>query len=103
MNHGANYHRVFWLTTAFTVLVIAIVVLRGARPTAQHDGIDRLAGRRGPRGRTVGDAVGDHPGQLLGLDVAADPGLRGIRRRRHGRLVALGAAGQTAAGVDHGC
>ena len=26
MNHGANYHRVFWLTTAFTVLVIAIVV-----------------------------------------------------------------------------
>ena len=26
VNHGANYHRVFWLTTAFTVAVIAIVV-----------------------------------------------------------------------------
>src|SRR5258708_40269563 len=27
MNGHAGYHRVFWLTTAFTVLVIAIVVV----------------------------------------------------------------------------
>ena len=76
---------------------------RGARracATAQLDGDHRLAGCRRPRDRSLGDAVGDHPGQVLGLDLTMDPGLRGKRRRRHGRLVAVGAPGQTAAGVD---
>ena len=79
---------------------------RAARRTgspAQLDRDHRLAGRRRPCRRTVGDAVGDHSGQVLGLDLTMDPGLRGMRRRRHGRLVAVGAAGQTAAGVDRRC
>ena len=43
MNHGANYHRVFWLTTAFTVLVIAIVVfVVPARPRSTSGTIDWL-------------------------------------------------------------
>jgi MFS family permease len=43
MNHGANYHRVFWLTTAFTILVIAIVVLIvPSRPRSTTGSIDWL-------------------------------------------------------------
>jgi MFS family permease len=43
MNHGANYHRVFWLTTAFTVVVIAIVVfVVPARPRSTSGTIDWL-------------------------------------------------------------
>jgi MFS family permease len=51
MNHGANYHRVFWLTTAFTIMVIAIVVLVvPARPHTTTGSIDWLG--------AVGLAVG---------------------------------------------
>ncbi|HEV7851771.1 MAG TPA: MFS transporter, partial [Mycobacterium sp.] len=40
---GADYHRVFWLTTAFTVIVIAIVVLAvPARPRSATGSIDWL-------------------------------------------------------------
>ena len=43
MNHGANYHRVFWLTTVFTILVIAIVVLIvPSRPRSTTGSIDWL-------------------------------------------------------------
>jgi MFS family permease len=43
MNGDAGYHRVFWLTTAFTVLVIAIVVLIvPARPRSSTGTIDWL-------------------------------------------------------------
>ena len=43
MNHGANYHRVFWLTTGFTVVVIAIVVfVVPARPRSTTGTIDWL-------------------------------------------------------------
>ncbi|MGZ6779983.1 MAG: MFS transporter [Mycobacterium sp.] len=43
VNHNANYHRVFWLTTAFTVAVIAIVVLVvPARPRSATGSIDWL-------------------------------------------------------------
>jgi MFS family permease len=43
MNHGANYHRVFWLTTVFTVVVIAVVVLVvPARPRSTTGSIDWL-------------------------------------------------------------
>ncbi|MDT5102080.1 MAG: hypothetical protein QOC76_5817 [Mycobacterium sp.] len=43
VNHGADYHRVFWLTTAFTVVVIAIVVLAvPARPRSATGSIDWL-------------------------------------------------------------
>ena len=43
INHGADYHRVFWLTTAFTVLVIAIVLLVvPARPPSSTGTIDWL-------------------------------------------------------------
>jgi MFS family permease len=43
VNHGANYHRVFWLTTAFTVAVIAVVVLVvPARPRSAPGSIDWL-------------------------------------------------------------
>jgi MFS family permease len=51
VNHGANYHRVFWLTTAFTVVVIAIVVaVVPARPRSTTGSIDWLG--------AVGLAVG---------------------------------------------
>ncbi len=51
VNHGANYHRVFWLTTAFTVVVIAIVVLVvPARPRSTTGSIDWL----GAAGLAVG-------------------------------------------------
>ncbi|OBK73587.1 MFS transporter [Mycobacterium sp. 1274761.0] len=43
MNHGANYHRVFWLTTGFTVVVIAIVAfVVPARPRSTTGTIDWL-------------------------------------------------------------
>ena len=43
VDHGANYHRVFWLTTAFTVAVIAIVVfVVPARPRSATGSIDWL-------------------------------------------------------------
>ncbi|PEG37818.1 MFS transporter [Mycolicibacterium agri] len=43
VNHDANYHRVFWLTTAFTVAVIAIVVLVvPSRPRSASGTIDWL-------------------------------------------------------------
>jgi MFS family permease len=43
MNHGADYHRVFWLTTAFTIVVIAIVVLIvPSRPRSTTGSIDWL-------------------------------------------------------------
>jgi MFS family permease len=43
MNHGADYHRVFWLTTVFTVVVIAIVVVVvPARPRSATGSIDWL-------------------------------------------------------------
>ena len=43
MNHGANYHRVFWLTTAFTILVIGIVMLVvPGRPRSSTGSIDWL-------------------------------------------------------------
>lgn len=51
MNHGADYHRVFWLTTAFTVVVIIIVVLVvPARPRSTTGTIDWL----GAAGLAVG-------------------------------------------------
>ena len=43
VDHGANYHRVFWLTTIFTVVVIAIVVfVVPARPRSATGSIDWL-------------------------------------------------------------
>jgi MFS family permease len=43
VNHGADYHRVFWLTTAFTVVVIAIVIrVVPARPRSATGSIDWL-------------------------------------------------------------
>lgn len=43
VDHGANYHRVFWLTTAFTLVVIAIVVfVVPARPRSATGSIDWL-------------------------------------------------------------
>jgi MFS family permease len=43
VNHNANYHRVFWLTTAFTVAVIAIVIfVVPARPRSATGSIDWL-------------------------------------------------------------
>lgn len=43
VDHGANYHRVFWLTTGFTVVVIAIVVLVvPSRPRSATGSIDWL-------------------------------------------------------------
>ncbi len=43
MNHGANYHRVFWLTTGFTVVVIAVVVFAvPSRPRSTTGSIDWL-------------------------------------------------------------
>lgn len=51
MNHGADYHRVFWLTSAFTVVVIIIVVLVvPARPRSTTGSIDWL----GAAGLAVG-------------------------------------------------
>ena len=71
MNHGANYHRVFWLTTAFTVVVIADRGPRRARPTAQHDGHDRLARRRGPGAGLSAVLLAITQGNIVGLDVTA--------------------------------
>jgi MFS family permease len=51
VNHGADYHRVFWLTTAFTIVVIAIVVfLVPSRPRTTTGSIDWL----GAAGLAVG-------------------------------------------------
>ncbi len=43
VDHGADYHRVFWLTTAFTVVVIVIVVtVVPSRPRSASGSIDWL-------------------------------------------------------------
>ena len=60
----------FWLTTAFTVLVIAIVVLVDPPTSTQRHRDDRLARRGRPGGGAVGGPAGDHPGAVVGLDVA---------------------------------
>ena len=95
MNHGANYHRVFWLTTAFTVVVIAIVVLVvPARPRSTTGTIDWL----GAAGLAAGlSAV------LLAITQGNSWGWTSPRTlacaiggvARPGRLVALGAAGRS--------
>ena len=51
MSGDAGYHRVFWLTTAFTILVIAIVVLVvPARQPGSGGSIDWLGARASRRG-----------------------------------------------------
>ena len=50
VDHGANYHRVFWLTTAFTIVVIAIVVfVVPTRPRSATGSIDWLGADRASR------------------------------------------------------
>ena len=71
MNHGANYHRVFWLTTAFTVVVIAIVVLVvPARPRSATGSIDWL-GAAGLAAGLSAVLLAITQGNTLGLDVTA--------------------------------
>ena len=70
MSGHAGYHRVFWLTTAFTLLVIVIVVLVVPARPRRLDRNHRLTGRRRPGRGPIGDPVGDHAGQLVGLEIA---------------------------------
>ena len=66
MRGEAGYHRVFWLTTAFTVLVIVVVLLVIPAPPAHLGRDGRLGGCARPRHRLVGGAAGDHPGSARG-------------------------------------
>ena len=100
MNHGANYHRVFWLTTAFTVVVIAIVVLVvPARPRSTTGTIDWL-GAAGLAAGLSAVLLAITQGNTWGWTSPRTLACAACGVARHGRLVALGAAGQTAAGVD---
>ena len=103
MSGDAGYHRVFWLTTGFTRRRHRDRGPRRARAAAQLDGNHRLA-----RGRRVWPQACRR--SLLAITQGHS---RGAGRRRRpwacaacglvvlGRLVVLGAPGQTAAGV-HG-
>ena len=74
-----------------------------AGTTPQHERDHRLAGRRGPRDRAVGNPAGDHAGQLLGLDLTMDPGLRGMRRRSSWSAGGSGSAGPSSRWCRPGC
>ena len=56
MSGDAGYHRVFWLTTAFTVVVIAIVLLVVPGRPRRSDGTIDWLGAAG-LARPVGGAV----------------------------------------------
>ena len=92
MSGDAGYHRVFWLTTVFTLIVIAIAVLVVPRRPRSHHRHDRLARRGGPGDGIVGGPAVAHPGAVMGLGVAGHAGLRGGRCGRAGRLVVVGTA-----------
>ena len=100
MSGDAGYHRVFWLTTGFTVVVIAIVVaVVPSRPRSSTGTIDWL----GAAGLAVGLSallLAITQGNSWGWTSPATLGCAGGRRRRRGRLVVVGTKGQTTAGVD---
>ena len=101
MSGDAGYHRVFWLTTAFTLVVIAIVVfvvLPGA-PRSVSGTIDWLGAVGLARGLSA-VLLAITQGQSWGWTSPATIGcaVGGVRRAR--RLVVVGTARQATAGVD---
>ena len=99
MSGDAGYHRVFWLTTAFTILVIAIVVVVvPARPRTSSGTIDWL-GAAGLAAGLSAILLAITQGNSWGWTSPATLGCAVGGRHGVGRLVVVGAAGQTAAGV----
>ncbi len=100
MSGDAGYHRVFWLTTAFTVLVLAIVIfIVPDRPRSASGSIDWL-GAVGLAAGLSAVLLAITQGNSWGWGSPADRRQRRRRCRRAGRLVAVGATGSPAAGLD---
>ena len=99
MNGDAGYHRVFWLTTGFTLAVIVMAVAGGPVTPEKRRRNHRLAGRSRPGHWAVGRPADHHAGQLVGLDGAGDPRSRGLRCGGAGRMVGLGAAAAPSVGL----
>ncbi len=99
MSGDAGYHRVFWLTTGFTLVVIAIVVLVvPARPRSSTGTIDWLGAVGLAAGlSTVLLAItqGNSWGWTSPATLACAAGGLAVARR----VVVLGATSETAAGV----
>ena len=90
MSGNAGYHRVFWLTTAFTIIVIAIAVLVVPRRPRSHTGTIDWLGAAGLATGLSAVLLSTHPGAVMGLGVARHAGLRGRWGGPAGRLVAVG-------------
>ena len=100
MSGNAGYHRVFWLTTGFTLVVIAIVILIvPARPRSSTGTIDWL-GAAGLAAGLSAVLLAITQGNSWGWTSPGDARLRGVRRGGARWLVVLGATRQAAAGVD---
>ena len=90
MSGDAGYHRVFWLTTAFTVIVIAIAVLVVPRRPRSVDGTIDWLGAAGLAAGLSAILLAITQGQSWGWTSPATHRQRGRRCRRAGRLVAAG-------------
>ena len=77
MSGNAGYHRVFWLTTGFTIIVIAIAVLVVPRRPRSHTGTIDWLGAAGLATGLSAVLLSTHPGAVMGLGVARHAGLRG--------------------------
>ena len=69
MSGDAGYHRVFWLTTAFTVARSGDRGVPRAPTAPRANGSIDWLGAVGLARGAVGGLAGDHPGQLVGLGV----------------------------------
>ena len=80
MDGAAGYHRVFWLTTGF--IVVVIWSWHGGHPVAAggRDGTIDWLGAVGLAAGPVGGTTDHHAGQHLGLGVSGDHRNRGRRR-----------------------
>ena len=93
MRGDAGYHRVFWFTAAFVVLVIVAVLVVGSAPPAVDDRVGGLGRRGRTGGRAVTAAAGHHPGQRLGLELARGPSAAGLGGALHWAVVVVGSDG----------
>ena len=98
MTGDAEYHRVFWVTTVFTtVVIIAVLLVVPARPrTRRGRSIGRVRWGWLSDSRPCSSAS---PRHRCGLDVGPNSGQSCCRPRRPVGVVALGAPVRAAAGI----
>ena len=100
MNGAAGYHRVFWLTIAFTILVIVVVLLFVPSRTRTGEGTIDWLGALGLAVGLTAVLLAITQGNIWGWASVPTIALRRVGCRRAGRLVDVGAKPDASAGVD---